>query len=123
MSESSNIRRQFDKSPIHKPNLMHTADMGKQDRVDLVRDFLAYHQLALPPRVIHRNLRLRHNATFSFSACNNYLSELVESGDIQRLEPAALENRELIETDPGDSYYFISPSRMKAADPSRFESE
>lgn len=97
--------------------------MGKQDRVELVRDFLAYHQLALPPRVIHRNLRLRHNATFSFSACTNYLSELVESGDIQRLDPSALENRELVETGPGDSYYFISPSGLAAADTSRFSIE
>jgi hypothetical protein len=95
--------------------------MAKEDRVELVRDFLAYHQLALPPRPIHRNLRLRHNATFGFSTCTNYLSLLVERGQLQRVEPAALEDRELIDTDPGDSYYFISPAGLKAADTDRYD--
>lgn len=84
--------------------------MSREDRVDLVLRFMADHELALPPRVIYRNLRLHWNATFGYSSMKNYLRQLVTDGYLRRVHPERLEDRALDEVDDGDqkAYYIIT---------------
>ena len=90
--------------------------MPKEERQRLVLDFMARHELALPPRVIFRNLRLRHNATFARRTLVNYLDDLVEDGLLMRVQPNKLEDRELVAAD-GSGYYLITDAGYESAAP------
>ena len=90
--------------------------MGKSDRKGLVLQFLAETRLALPPVVLYRNLRLRENATFSEKSLGNYLAELEAEGLVKRVDPAALENREIKALDGENrGYYLITEAGVEAA--------
>ena len=91
-------------------------DMGKSDRKDLVVQFLAETRLALPPAVLYRNLRLRHNATFSEKSLSNYLSELEADGLVKRVDPEALAKREVVAVGENErGYYLITEAGVEAA--------
>jgi len=92
------------------------AGMGKADRKEMVLQFLAETRLALPPAVLYRNLRLRQNATFSEKSLGNYLSELETEGLVKRVDPDALERREIV-TVGADArgYYLITDAGVEAA--------
>lgn len=103
----------------HRENKVSTSDlmdllqkdsMTKQDRKLTVLHFLSDCGLALPQRVVYRNMRLHYGITFSFSSINNYLNEFVDDGLCRRVEPAALERRELVDTEPtkNAAYYLIT---------------
>jgi len=86
------------------------SDMTKEDRRRVLLEFMSEYDLALPPKAIHRNIRLKWNATFSYSSTHNYLEEFVEEGLAQRVEPKPLSAREIVEADNGDAraYYIIT---------------
>ena len=90
--------------------------MGKSDRKGLVLRFLAETRLALPPVVMYRNLRLRQNATFSEKSLGNYLAELEADALVKRVDPSALEDREIkpVEED-SRGYYLITEAGVEAA--------
>lgn len=96
------------------------SDMTREDRRDFVLRFLAEHDLALPPKAIHRNLRHKHNATFGYSAMRNYLDDMVEDGLVTRIKPDELENREVTEMERGRNqraYYILTDKgRERAAE-------
>ncbi len=71
---------------------------------------MSEYDLALPPKAIHRNIRLKWNATFGYSSVHNYLNEFVEEGLAVRVEPAPLENREIVEVEANESraYYMVT---------------
>jgi len=79
--------------------------MSKEDRKQLVLQYLAHTRLALPPAVLYRNLRLRHNATFSESTLGNYLEEMEQEGLLTRIDPEPMANREVVEIDDGRGYW------------------
>jgi hypothetical protein len=92
-----------------------TGGMGKQQRKRLVLSFLASHRLALPPAVLYRNLRLRKNATFSQNSMETYLSELEADGLVKRVDPTALESRDVEQITNGRGYYLITEAGLNAA--------
>jgi hypothetical protein len=88
----------------------------KEERQRLVLNFMARHELALPPRAIFRNLRLRHNATFARRTLVNYLDDLVDDGLLMRVQPSKLEDRKLVAAD-GSGYYLITDAGYESATP------
>ena len=79
--------------------------MSKQDRKALVLQYLVHTDLALPPAVLFRNLRLWQNATFSEKTLNNYLHELEADGLVTRIDPEAMVERKRVELDDGRGYW------------------
>lgn len=99
-----------------------TADMGKAERKQVVLQFLADTRLALPPKVLFRNLRLQNNVTFSEKSLNNYLKELDNDGFVTRVDPLGLENRQISAvSDDQRGYYFITEAGVDAAGDSNLE--
>ena len=91
--------------------------MSKQDRKALVLQYLVHTDLALPPAVLFRNLRLWQNATFSEKTLNNYLHELEAGGLVTRIDPEAMVERERVELDNGRGYWVATDrGREQAAD-------
>jgi hypothetical protein len=94
----------------------NTGNMGKDDRKALVLQFLAESGMALPPAVLFRNLRLHHNATFSEKSLGNYLGELAAAGLVKRVDPTALERRDVVEVGEDErAYYMITEAGVEAA--------
>jgi len=93
------------------PDKRAPSRMGKQDRKMVVLGFLAELGLALPQGAIYRNLCIHHGITFGYGAIDNYLDEFVEDGYCRRLDPEALEERELADMPRGKhnrAYYIIT---------------
>jgi len=90
--------------------------MSKEDRKQLVLGYLAHTELALPPAVLYRNLRLRQNATFSERTLGNYLEELAAEGLVMRIDPGAMADREVIAADSGRGYWIATDAGHEAAD-------
>jgi len=81
-----------------------------------VLTFLAETRLALPPKALFRNLRLQENATFSEKSLNNYLAELDAEGFVRRVDPEAIEQRNIIEVgDDERGYYLITEAGVEEA--------
>ena len=98
-----------------KSNAPERDAMSKEDRKALVLQYLVHTRLALPPSVLYRNLRLRQNATFGSSTLDNYLEELHEEGLITRIDPEAMEDRELVEIDEGRGYWVATEAGRETA--------
>jgi len=92
--------------------------MTKEDRRRVLLEFMSEYDLALPPKAIHRNIRLKWNATFSYSSTHNYLDEFVEEGLALRVEPEPLAAREVVEVENGDAraYYLITDEGKQYVD-------
>jgi DNA-binding PadR family transcriptional regulator len=107
--------RYFSRIRKYKPAVTQEAVMGKQERKQLVLKFLSDAGLALPPKVLFRNLRLRENATFSEKSLNNYLTELEADGLVKRVDPAALTDRNISAVGADErGYYLITESGLNA---------
>lgn len=90
--------------------------MSKEDRKQLVLGYLAHTNLALPPAVLYRNLRLLQNATFSERTLGNYLEELADDGLVMRIDPDAMADREVVELDSGRGYWVATDAGRDAVD-------
>jgi len=89
--------------------------MSKEDRKQLVLEYLAHTGLGLPPLALYRNLRLRQNATFSEKTLYNYLEELEADDLVMRIDPDAMVDRELKEIDDGQAYWIATESGQQEA--------
>lgn len=107
----------FEQIRDYKRNRGQSLTMGKRERKRLVLAFLAETRLALPPKVLFRNLRLQENATFSEKSLNNYLAELEADGLVTRVDPEAIEERTIRELDADErGYYLISEQGVEQTD-------
>lgn len=109
--------RNSEQSEVRIGEASENRDMGKEERRRVLLDFMADHQLALPPRAIHRNLRFREAATFGYSSVLNYLDHYVDEDLILRIEPEPLEDRKVLATDDEDirAYYVITEAGIDEA--------
>ncbi|WP_123539426.1 helix-turn-helix domain-containing protein [Halosimplex salinum] len=86
--------------------------MPAEDRRVLVLEFLAEHDMPLPPLAIYSGLVRYHRITFSYRTVQNILSELTENGDIYRVDTSALRDGEITPIDDDESsrraYYHIT---------------
>lgn len=116
--ESCPNSRKSEHSEVRIAEAANDRGMGKEERRRVVLEFMAGHQLALPPRAIYRNLRFRKAVTFSYSSVLNYLEEYVEEDLILRIEPKPLEDREVVpisEDENARAYYVITESGIEEA--------
>lgn len=92
--------------------------MGKEERRQVVLSFLNEHPLALPPKIIYRNLRLHRQITFSEDSVENYLEEFVEEGLVDRIEKEPLDDGRIEQADDDYSraYYLITDEGRNYAD-------
>jgi len=102
--------RKLNNSGNNISSLSEIEDMGKTERRQIVLEFLAEYELALPQGVIYRNLRYLYGITFSYGSVDGYLDEFVSEGLVRRVEPAGLENRQLVDLSEGQgsAYYIIT---------------
>ena len=105
---ASSTKKLTNKGP--KQSSHNMSDMPKPEAKRLVLEFMHEYDVPMPPKVLHRSLRLKSNFTYSDETLLNYLGELVESGAVSRVDPQALEQRELVPTDDSDlrAYYVIT---------------
>ena len=83
--------------------------MTKEDRKQLVLEFMDEYPLALPPRAIHRNLKLLWKVTFAWRSTQTYLREFEEDGLVMRVEKAPLDEGDVVEAgDESRAYYLIT---------------
>lgn len=81
--------------------------MGKEERKELVLQFLEEHPLALRPIDVFRNLRLHRKITFSSDSVERYLDEFVDDGLVARVNPHALEDAKVEEATAEDRAYYL----------------
>jgi repressor of nif and glnA expression len=81
--------------------------MTKEDRKQQVLDLLMETEMALPPAVLFRNLKLR-GATFEYRSVKTYLAELTADGYVRKVSPKALHEGRLEEADSGEAYYIAT---------------
>lgn len=93
-------------------------DMPAADRRELVLEFLADHDMPLPPLAIYAGLVQHHRITFSYRTVQNILGELTEAGDLYRVDTSALRDGDIEPiSDEDDSqrraYYHITEQGKK----------
>lgn len=111
-SEGATLRNEsLPTSPANILTEIQKRSMTKEDRRLVVLGFMAHHDLALPPRAIYRNLRFKHEITFSYSSVDNYLDEFAKEGLMRRVRPEPLANGEVVDAGQGKgerAYYLIT---------------
>ena len=88
------------------------ANVPPEHRREKVLAFIAEHDIALPPLAIYAGLKRQEEITFSYRTVQNALSDLVENGDVEKVDTDKLRDEGTIEA-VGDStgrrsYYFIT---------------
>ena len=96
-----------DKSTANKSRLGETEPMGQQERRAFVLQVLEESGVALKSVDVFRNCKLR-GATFERRTTKNYLSDLVESGDVIKVDSYALDDGEIVEIETGDVGHFMA---------------
>jgi hypothetical protein len=100
------------------PEVPEYEDMTLADRQRLVLEFLSEYPLALPPKVIYRNLKLHRSITFQYQTVINYLDTLVEEGWVRRVDPTELDDlpTDLVDTEgrPNNPSYYIITEEGRA---------
>ncbi|RLM42736.1 hypothetical protein DVK00_14770 [Haloarcula sp. Atlit-47R] len=91
--------------------------MPPEARRELVLEFVARHDIPLPPLAIWAGLNRQHRVTFSYRTMQNILGDLVEEGDLFKVDTESLRNGEIEEIE-GDSssrraYYFVTEQGVK----------
>lgn len=91
-----------------------------EDRREVILQFLAEHDMALPPLVIYAGLKRQRDITFAYRTVQNALSDLVEKGHVMRVDTKKLRDEgkiEPVEEDSGRrSYYFITDEGLERLD-------
>jgi len=92
-----------------KPVASDGGDMTAADRRQQVLTVLEDAGVALRSVDVFRACRLR-GATFARRSTKTYLAQLVESGDVLKVDSDALNDGEVVEIDTGDRGHFIAAS-------------
>jgi len=92
-------------------------DMAPEDRRHEVLTFMSEHRLALKPTTVHRNLCLHRHITFGQATVANILQELTEAGDLRRVDPTRLPDRQLVDldSDEGRGVYIVTEQGRERA--------
>jgi len=97
-----------------------------EDRREETLEFLADHQIPLPPKAIYRAMKVERNINFSYRTVQNILSELSESGLVAKVDMKELDDGNLVEMDDdansSRAYYMITNQGVALAESdSRFD--
>jgi predicted transcriptional regulator len=106
LGEKTHIRA----TGVNKRMAGDSGDMTREERVDIVLEFLARHELALTTKAIYRNLKVNNRFTVGQETLRLYLNDLVDRGLVQRVDPEAMEEMEITELTADDrrGYYMIT---------------
>ena len=85
---------------------MDVGDMPKEEAKGVVLEFMFEFDLPMPVAVLFRGLRLHYNWTYSDETLLNYLGELEAEGRVRRVDPQALERREIVEAGEDTRAYY-----------------
>ncbi|MFC7077886.1 hypothetical protein [Haloarcula halophila] len=101
----------------NKHEVADGGDMPPEARRELVLEFIAEKNIPLPPLAIWAGLNREHRVTFSYRTMQNILSDLVEDGDLFKVDTGNLRDGEITEIS-GDSssrraYYFITDKGLE----------
>ena len=110
--QASNTKKR--NSVGHKPPGMDNSNMPKQEAKETVLEFMAEYDLPMPVAVLFRGLRLRYNWTYTDETLLNYLGELCEEERVQRVDPEALESREIEPAGHGTRAYYMLTDSTRA---------
>jgi len=99
-------QRQYDKDVTAITSGTTTGSMPKTDRERVVLSLLAEVGEPLPPVLIYRILRVR-GATFGRRSVMRYCSELGERGELQKIDPEAMEDGKLKRIDTSEKGYWM----------------
>ena len=88
------------------------SNVPPEERRQRVLDFLAEHDMPLPPLAIYAGMRRQYRITFSYRTIQNILGDLVDSGHVFRVDTKKLQEGEITEVESGSrrTYYFITDS-------------
>lgn len=104
--QSNSSVGQNDKSVNVMSKLELNTTMPKADRERVVLSLLAEVGEPLPPVLVYRILRVR-GATFGRRSVMRYCSELGERGQLQKIDPVAMENGDLEQIDRSEKGYWM----------------
>lgn len=88
--------------------------MPPEARQELILEFVAEHDMPLPPLAIWAGMNRQYRVTFSYRTLNNDLADLVDAGEMIRVNTTPLKKNgapiEPLEGDPRNrkSYYFVT---------------
>ena len=104
--------RKNDNSGGSNKTVDNNGNVPPEHRREKVLTFIAEHDIALPPLAIYAGLKRQKGITFSSRTVQNALSDLVEDGDLQKVDTDKLRDEGEIKS-IGDSsgrrsYYFIT---------------
>jgi len=83
--------------------------MGREDRRDRVLAVLEDSGAAMKAVDVFRNAKLR-GADFERRSVNTYLRELIDSGQVRKIDTDALNDGKIEDIDPSDRGHFIAAS-------------
>lgn len=83
--------------------------MAQQERRAFVLAVLEDSAVAMKSIDVFRNCKLR-GATFEHRSTKNYLSQLIDSGDVLKVDSQGLGDGEIVEIETGDRGHFIAAS-------------
>ncbi|WP_254271114.1 hypothetical protein [Haloarcula marina] len=91
--------------------------MPPEARREMVLEFVAQQDIPLPPLAIWAGLNRHFRVTFSYRTMQNILNDLVEDGDLFRVDTQKLREGEITPIE-GDSssrraYYFITDAGLE----------
>jgi len=90
-----------------KPAATKSGTMAQDDRRAFVLQTLEAAGVPLKSIHVFRACKLR-GATFEHRTTKNYLTQLIESGDVLKVDSQALGDGEIVEIDRGDRGHFIA---------------
>ena len=101
------------KSTLTKPAVVVTGNMARDDRRAFVLAVLEDSGVAMKSVDVFRNCKLR-GAMFEHRTTKTYLADLMDSGDVLKVDSQALGEGEIVEVDSGERGHFIAASAAKA---------
>jgi len=101
--------RDTDRTEENKPPLTKAKDVAPKDRRQQVLAVLEQSGVAMRSIDVFRNCKLR-GGTFEHRTTKNYLTQLIDSGDVLKVDSNALGDGEIVEIDTGERGHFIAAS-------------
>jgi hypothetical protein len=105
----ANRRTKTAENAAVKPDGRKPGDMAPEDRRQFVLEVLEASGVAMRPVDVFRNCKLR-GGTFERRSTVTYLNQLVDSGEVLKVESEALNDGEIVAEDAENRGHFIAAS-------------
>lgn len=103
---------QTEESGGDKARPVETGNVPPEERRERVLEFIDEHDMPLPPLAIYAGMVHQQRITFAYRTVQNILSDLVEKGEVFRVDTEKLRDGEIVAVEESGSgrrsYYFIT---------------